>query len=337
MFEEIIQRLFLQNRNIRHSRSNPIFSKADKVATFFGNLHTAPNLQQNVSHKESNSDVIIYNVDQSGFEGIVDRNEVPVSGILGSLANQQVAIVSWGSSENTYNKFSIYDLTTKAKISARREDSSLIGSATLRFHRSRIPGNITENIDPLSGRKSYTFEIDTPKHLPPAQVQKAVVSSSSTSVAKPVAVRVTKYLSATKHGISRGTKETVFTATPSIARNILPEQSQRVFFRQEVKNYSYQGHSYTGQWVYNDMPNRGFPHGNGVMMFKTGSQYEGSFKNGKRHGVGKHIQHSTGLTFEGTWKNDKLDGVCRVTNRETSAVTSIIYKDGVPDSNKKMS
>lgn len=39
--------------------------------------------------------------------------------------------------------------------------------------------------------------------------------------------------------------------------------------------------------------------GKGVFKFKNGAQYDGEYKNNKKHGSGKYKKN--GVTFEGKW------------------------------------
>ena len=60
--------------------------------------------------------------------------------------------------------------------------------------------------------------------------------------------------------------------------------------------------------TYNGETNgRGTPHGRGVMIYTTGSRYDGGWKNGRRHGRGVMIWKS-GSRYDGEWEDGKRHG-----------------------------
>jgi antitoxin component YwqK of YwqJK toxin-antitoxin module len=50
----------------------------------------------------------------------------------------------------------------------------------------------------------------------------------------------------------------------------------------------------------------GVPDGNGVITYKNGNVWEGTWVNGKREGKGK-MKYSDGNSIEGEWKDDNID------------------------------
>lgn len=78
--------------------------------------------------------------------------------------------------------------------------------------------------------------------------------------------------------------------------------------------------SYDGDYNENNAP-----HGIGVMTYKNGNIYEGTFENGKRNGYGKLITKRCQKI--GLWKDDKPDGIQKeIKNNGTEIVAT--FKEG---------
>ena len=64
--------------------------------------------------------------------------------------------------------------------------------------------------------------------------------------------------------------------------------------------------------------------GNGKMILKDGSSYEGNFDNDKFHGFGKYTCAS-GVTYEGNWVNGLRSGKGKYVSKNGSSYEGIIY------------
>ncbi len=63
-----------------------------------------------------------------------------------------------------------------------------------------------------------------------------------------------------------------------------------------VENKAYGSSSYTGE-----LDVMGRAHGKGKMTYKNGKVYDGEWRNGNRHGVGKMVYYYSGSFYEGDW------------------------------------
>jgi len=61
---------------------------------------------------------------------------------------------------------------------------------------------------------------------------------------------------------------------------------------------------YKGEFV------KGYPEGKGIYLWKRGARYNGEWKKGKRHGIGRYeyTDKEKDLVQEGEWKNDNFMG-----------------------------
>lgn len=69
--------------------------------------------------------------------------------------------------------------------------------------------------------------------------------------------------------------------------------------------------------------------GYGVYKWKDGSQYEGNFLNGKKHGKGKYKDINGGY-YDGMWKNGKKHGKGILKLAEFEEIINWEWKNGVP-------
>ena len=73
--------------------------------------------------------------------------------------------------------------------------------------------------------------------------------------------------------------------------------------RHGVGKYVVDDATYEGDWV------DGKKEGKGKIIFKSGSIFEGYFKNDMKHGYGKMYYYPSGNYFEGEWREDVKAGM----------------------------
>ena len=81
----------------------------------------------------------------------------------------------------------------------------------------------------------------------------------------------------------------------------------------------------------------GLKNGDGKYYFPSGDYYEGQFKNGKLHGLGKFIKQDGSFSFEGYWENGlkKGLGIQTVSKRVApTKVTNTVKYISINSSNK---
>ncbi len=78
---------------------------------------------------------------------------------------------------------------------------------------------------------------------------------------------------------------------------------------QTVSNYAVDGGTYSGTlkyaWTDSEWIDR--PHGQGTLVYATGDEYVGEFKDGRRHGQGTDT-YANGDKYVGEWKDDMFNG-----------------------------
>jgi len=77
-----------------------------------------------------------------------------------------------------------------------------------------------------------------------------------------------------------------------------------------IRTIEYDDSTYHGEIL----PKINKPHGTGIMTWKNGDQYIGSWKDGKRSGLGTMYWRADGTSHYGFWEDDKRHGEGRTTN-----------------------
>ncbi|XP_069957233.1 alsin isoform X3 [Cherax quadricarinatus] len=131
------------------------------------------------------------------------------------------------------------------------------------------------------------------------------------TLACPTSSDKSQWMYALQEGIKRsvyGTGEAglvVMPRTPPLVRN-----ASYTF----TKSTQYKDATYNGQWFFGKL------HGEGIMTWPDGRQYEGQFRQNVYHGPGQlEVPSPGGVTvYEGTWKNGKLEGkgIIRYANKD---------------------
>ena len=113
-------------------------------------------------------------------------------------------------------------------------------------------------------------------------------------------------------------KENTVPSAPEQATAMVTDEDEEATWSEEIRELDYFGFGF-----YRGTMHKGYMHGKGQRIYKTGDVFEGNFRKDDRHGHGQQI-YQNGDSYEGAWEDDKPHG----SGTRTTAATGNIYQGG---------